>query len=149
MTTTPAVAQAAPNSQLLNSHPTPAHIFDTPALRKAALETTSGIVTRSLPRQQSQESLAPPAPASGMPSSAQGSGLASSKKHTLESTINTGVRSQSPPNKRRCTESGQAELTSQRDKAVNRAASEHTLKALADPRQIQGRSKADPSPPKP
>ncbi len=102
------------------------------ALPKAALKTVSGIVTGSLPRQQSQESLAPPAAASGMPSIAQGSGLASSIKHMHECTSHKGAGSQSPPNKRRCIKSDQAELTSQSDKAVNRAASERTLKTPAD-----------------
>ena len=99
------------------------------ALPQAALKTTSGVVTESVPCQHRQESLA----VSGMPSIAQGSGLASRKKHTLECISNTGAGSQSPPNKKkRCMRSYQAELTSQSDKAANRAAAEHTLTAPAD-----------------
>ncbi len=101
------------------------------ALLKAALKTASVVVTGSLPRKQSQESLAPSAAAFGMPSTAEGSSLASSKKHTLELTSHKGARSQSPPSKRRCIKSDQAEPTSQRDKAVNKSASGRTLKAPA------------------
>ncbi len=102
------------------------------AMPKPAHETASGIVTGALPRQQSQESLAPSAAAFEMPSIAQGSGLASSKKHTLECTSDTGAGSQSPPNKKRCMKSDEAELTSQSDKAANRAAAKHTVKVPAD-----------------
>ncbi len=99
---------------------------------KAAHDTASGIVTGALPCQQSQESLAPSAAAFGMPLIAQDSGLASREKHTLECNSDPGAGSQSPPNKKRCMKSGEAELTSQSDKAANRAASERTVKAPAD-----------------
>jgi len=83
------------------------------ALPKAAVKTGS------LPHQQSQESPAPSVATCGMPLIAQGPGLASSKKHMLDCTSNKGAGSQSPPNKKRCIERDQAELTSQSDKAVN------------------------------
>jgi len=100
---------------------------------KSAHKTASGVVTGALPCQQRQESLAPSAAALETPSIAQGSGLASSKKHTLECTSDTGAGSQSPPyDKKRCMRSYQAELTSQSDKAANRAAAKHTVKVSAD-----------------
>ena len=96
------------------------------ALPKAAVKTGS------LPHQQSQESPAPSVATCGMPLIAQGPGLASSKKHMLDCTSNKGAGSQSPPNKKRYIERDQAELTSQSDKAVNRASLRRSLRAPAD-----------------